>query len=250
MACGPDVDTLFTRWRRDGDPAAREALFVRFTPLARRLAARYMTSAEPIDDLAQVAAVGLLLAIDRFEPDRGSAFASFAIPTITGELRRHFRTVAWCAHVPRTAQELALRVQAATQELSARGGRAPRVAELAGFLRLSAEEVRIGLAAARAQYSLSLDAPSRPAGGEAPVALGETVGAVDERYALVDVRLSLRQMAPRLPRQQRRALALRLRDELKQSEIATQLGCSQMNVCRLLRRAGATLHDVTGPAAA
>src|SRR5262249_17247347 len=137
------TEALFERLRRTGDPLARDELVTRFMPLARKLASRYANPSEPLEHLVQVAAVGLIGAIDRFDPRREVAFTSFAIPTMLGEIKRHFRNTGWTAHVPRRAQELALRVDKATRAVSTRTGRAPSVTELSQHLELSQEDVLI-----------------------------------------------------------------------------------------------------------
>jgi RNA polymerase sigma-B factor len=236
------------RWHEDGDQDAREELFERFRPLARKLAARYSNPHEPIEDLVQVAAVGLLGAIDRFDPDRGVRFPAFAIPTILGELKRYFRNTGWSVHVPRGAQELALRVDRATRQIEAREGHHPSVMELAQYLELPQEDVLVGLDAGTAHYSVSLDAPlSAGDDEEQPDTLGDSLGDVDESYGLVEATNSLAAALGRLPHLERQALTLRLERDLKQTEIAHELGCSQMQVSRLLRRAAARLRDMTDP---
>src|SRR5438874_8621120 len=136
-----DSEELFTRWQKSRDQRAREELVNRFLPLARNLARRYSGAREPFDDLMQVASLGLVKAIDRFDPERGTAFSSFAVPTILGELKRYFRDLGWAVHVPRGAQEQALKVEEAQQLLTARTGRPPSVPDLAEYLELSIEEV-------------------------------------------------------------------------------------------------------------
>src|SRR5262249_20883813 len=188
----PRTDELFRRLRRTGDQGAREQLVTQFMPLARRLAARYPNPYEPFDDLLQVASIGLLGAIDRFDPSRGAAFPSFAIPTILGELKRYFRATGWTAHVPRRAQELALKVDQAAHQISARTGRSPTVAELATYLELSTEEILIGLDAGQAHYSVSLDAPASPPDGSGePEPLVSSIGSEDERFSLSETAISL-----------------------------------------------------------
>src|SRR5438132_6544479 len=152
-----DVAELFERWRRDGDPFAREALVRRFMPLARRLARRYERSSEPFEDLLQVASLGLLKALDRFDPKRGHPFSSFAVPTILGEMRRYFRDSAWSVHVPRGAQERALKVRDAQERLANERGRAPTVNQLAEYLELDLEEIIDALQAIQAYEGLPLD---------------------------------------------------------------------------------------------
>ena len=201
-----------------------------------------------MEDLVQVAYVGLLGAIDRFDASRGVRFSSFAIPTILGELKRYFRNTGWSAHVPRGAQEMALRVDRASRRLAADLGRAPRVEQLAEYLEVPVEDVIGALDAANAHYSVSLDAPV--SGGEvdeAPPVLSDGLGHRDEGYGLVDAKLSIAAAVARLPHLERRALALRIDSELKQTEIAEQMGCSQMQVSRLLRRAQRHVRELTDP---
>lgn len=239
--------SLMARWHDHADREAREELFDRFLPLARRLAARYSNPHEPLEDLVQVASVGLLGAIDRFDPDRGVGFPAFAIPTILGELKRYFRNTGWSVHVPRGAQELALRIDRAIRQIEAQSGRQPDVGELAEYLELTHEDVMTGLDAGSAHYSVSLDAPVSLAGEEEPDTLGDSLGDVDERYGLVETTISLSGALRRLPYLERQALTLRLEQDLKQTEIAEELGCSQMQVSRLLRRAAARLRNLTDP---
>jgi RNA polymerase sigma-B factor len=238
---------LILRWRECGEGWARDALVDRFGPMTRRLARRYVTSAEPFEDLVQVASVGLLAAINRFDPDRGIPFPAFAIPTILGELRRYFRDVGWSVHVPRGPQEMALRVDQASRDLAARTGRAPSVSELAQYLEVDTEQVLVGLEAGTAHFATSLDAPISAADGEDKEPLHATVGSVEEGYALVETTASLAAAMTRLPYLERQAMTLRLRSDLKQTEIAAHLGCSQMQVSRLLRRANARLRELTDP---
>lgn len=242
-----DDRELLARCSDHADPDAREELFKRFLPLARKLAARYSNPHEPIEDLVQVASMGLLGAIDRFDPDRGVRFPAFAIPTILGELKRYFRNTGWSAHVPRGAQEMALRVDRAIRQIETRSGRQPSVGELAQFLELPYEDVLVGLDAGTAHYSVSLDASLTIGDEEQPDTLGDSIGDVDESYGLVEASLSLSAALARLPYLERLALTLRLEQDLKQTEIAREIGCSQMQVSRLLRRGAAKLHDLTDP---
>jgi RNA polymerase sigma-B factor len=239
---------LARRWRDDGDRQAREELFVRFLPLARKLAGRYPNAREPREDLVQVASIGLLGAIDRFDPDREIRFSSFAVPTILGELRRHFRDTGWSVHVPRGAQELAQRIDRASAQISTDTGRPPRVAQLAEYLEISVEEVLEGLDAGTAHFASSLDAPATTEDLDGVETVGERLGSEDDRYALIDARLSLAEGLTRLPFLERRALSLRIDSDMKQTDIAAELGCSQMQVSRLLRRAAARLREFTDPA--
>jgi RNA polymerase sigma-B factor len=229
--------------RRDQDPAAREELIRRNLPLARALAARYLNPNEPFDDLLQVASLGLVKAVDRFDPAFERPFSAFATPTILGELRRHFRDSGWSVHVPRGAQELALRVQRAAGELTDRHGRSPLVHELAVYLELSVEEVLNGLDTAHAHYTQSLDAPAGPTDEPEADTLLDQTGLEDPGYSLVDTSTSLAEGIRRLPDNQRDALVLRLDRDLTQSQIADRMGCSQMQVSRLLGRAARTLKQ-------
>jgi RNA polymerase sigma-B factor len=230
-------------WRvRHENPAARDELLRRYLPLARRLAARYHNPHEPFEDLLQVANLGLLNAVDRFDPDRGVPFGAYATPTILGELKRHFRNTGWAAHVPRAAQELAQRVQRAVSDFTDQRGRSPEIAELARFLQIGVEEVLEGLESAQAHYSDSLDAPISDTAPE-PTTLGETLGTLDDGYALFETASSLSGGIQQLPHLERAALVLRMNGDLKQTEIAAAMGCSQMQISRLLRRAVERLHE-------
>ena len=244
-----DIQTnvLVERWHEDRDANARDELFERYLPLARKLAARYSNPHEPLEDLVQVASVGLLGAIDRFDPARGVHFPAFAIPTILGELKRYFRNTGWSAHVPRGAQEMALRVERAIRQMTATTGRQPRVEEVAEYLEVSPDDVLTGLDAGTAHYAVSLDDPLSSAEDEEPDTLGDSLGDVDESYSLVEAKMSLTDAIGRLPHLERKALALRLEHDLKQTEIAQALGCSQMQVSRLLRRAASRLREMTDP---
>jgi RNA polymerase sigma-B factor len=244
---------LFERWQRDNDLRARECLVERYLPLARKLAARYRGLAgEPFDDLLQVASLGLLKALDRFDPDRGTAFSSFAVPTILGELKRHFRDKGWSAHVPRGAQELALKVQKAEQAVSLRLGRSPTADELAQYMEVSVEQVIDGLEAAAAHHAASLDEPHDEPDRE-PRPLSEVLGEDDARFEQIDASLTIRSAARRLSEREQRVLQLRFHGELTQSEIAKRIGVSQMQVSRILRiaiermREHALAGDRAGP---
>lgn len=242
-----DAHVLFERWRRDRDREARDELIARYLPLARKLARRYVQSSEPYDDLVQVASLGLVKAVERFDPARGFAFTSFAVPTIVGELKRYFRDTGWSLHVDRGAQELARKIGEAQQAISARTGRPPRVDELAQYLELSEEEVLDGLQVAEAYGTVSLDAPlpgeDDPAGSRL-----EAIGDEDERLGLVDVQTTIFAAAKHLPQREREILYLRFGLDLTQSEIAERVGVSQMQVSRLLRRSLQRLRQLAGDA--
>ncbi len=230
-------EQLAALWRDRSQPAARAALVERFMPLARSLARRYERSSEPLGDLVQVASLGLLKAIDRFDPERGNAFVSFAVPTILGELRRYFRDCCWDVHVPRGAQERTLKLEEAERRLTSDLGRPPSVAQLAQYLELDGEQVLDAMAAGHAYDALSLDAPRTSPSGEKATTYGEQLGALDERYELIDEAVTIAGALEHVTPRERLVLQLRFAEDLTQSEIAERIGVSQMQVSRLLRRA-------------
>jgi RNA polymerase sigma-B factor len=238
------IGALFERWQRDNDPRARECLVECYLPLARKLAARYRGRAgEPFDDLLQVASLGLLHAIDRFDPDRGTAFSTFAVPTILGELKRYFRDAGWSVHVPRGAQELALKVQGAEQAIGARLGRSPTADELALYMEVSVEQVLDGLEAAAAHHATSLEEPHNELDRESQ-SLADSFGEDDPRFEQIDAILTVASAARELSERDQRVLELRFYGELTQREIAKRIGVSQMQVSRILRRALAHLREL------
>lgn len=244
---GMDTEVLAARWRNEHDEHARDILVERFMPMARRLARRYHSPHEPLDDLLQVACLGLVAAINRYDPGRGTSFPSYAIPTILGELKRHFRNTGWAVHVPRGAQEMALRVDRASRGISERWGRDPTVAEIAEYLEVSPEAVLDGLEAGTGHYAASLDAPISNAEPDDPACLSDTIGRTDDGYGFVEAMASFDKAVRRLPYLERRALKLRLSRAMKQTDIARELGCSQMQISRLLRRAGRQMADAIQP---
>lgn len=235
---------LFERWRVHRDREARDELISRFLPLARKLARRYAQSSEPYEDLVQVASLGLVKAVERFDPARGFAFSSFAVPTIVGELKRYFRDTAWAVHVDRGGQERSRRITDAQQRLSSRSGRIPTVAELAQYLELSQEEILDGLQTAEAYGAISLDAPIASDDDEESTRL-ESIGAEDHRLLRVDDQATLFAASRALPTHEREILYLRFGEDLTQSEIAERVGVSQMQVSRLLRRSLQRLRELT-----
>ena len=235
---------LFRRWRRFRDRRARDELIERFLPLARKLARRYVPSSEPYDDLVQVASLGLVKAVERFDPDRGFAFTSFAVPTVVGELKRYFRDTGWALHVDRGAQERARKVIDAQHEIRGRTGHMPSINELSQYLELSDEEVLDGLQTAEAYGAISLDAPVGSDEDGTPSRL-EAIGDEDERLERVHRQATIFAAAKCLPERERRILFLRFGEDLTQSEIAEQVGVSQMQVSRLLRRSLQRLRDLT-----
>jgi RNA polymerase sigma-B factor len=235
---------LFARWRRSADRAARDELVARYLPLARKLAGRYANSSESFDDLVQVASLGLVKAVERFDPDRGFAFTSFAVPTIVGELKRYFRDSGWAVHVNRGAQELAHKVTDAQRKISAQTGRSPTIGDLAQYLEVSDEDVLEGLQAAEAYDAVSLDAPASD-DADGPASRIEALGGADRRLDIVDAQATITAAARHLPRREREILLLRFGADLTQSEIAERIGISQMQVSRLLRNALAQLRELT-----
>jgi RNA polymerase sigma-B factor len=233
---GTPTESLFRRWQHEGDPAAREALALRYLPLARQLAHRYARSSVSREELMQVASLALVKAIARFDPDHGSPFEAFALPTILGELRRYFRDATWSVHVTRAAQERALAIDDASARLINRLGRSPTVQDIASYLELSEEEVLDGLLAAQAYTTTSLDAPRQTGSDEDGAApLADEIGAEDERYELVEAKAAVAAAVGGLSEEEREILRLRFAEELSQTEIAARLGVSQMQVSRLLR---------------
>src|SRR5438445_6573969 len=235
---------LFIRWQRHGAVAAREALVQRFMPLARSLARRYGRSSEPFEDLLQVASLGLLKALDRYDADRGHPFPSFAVPTILGEMRRYFRDSGWSVHVPRGAQERALRVRDAQERMANERGRAPTVNQLAEYLELDIEDIIDALQAIQAYEALSLDAP-RPGADDDVMAYGDAMGKEDERFELVELDATITAVLERIPPRERLILRMRFVDDLTQTEIAARVGISQMQVSRLPRRSLDQLRALT-----
>jgi RNA polymerase sigma-B factor len=234
---------LLVRYHRHGDQSAREALVERLLPLARRMARRYRRSDEPLDDLVQVATLGLIKAIDRFDPERETAFSSYAVPTMLGELKRYFRDNGWAVHVPRGMQERVMRVDNAVKELSRRKGRSPSAAEVAGALGLSTEQVLEAMEAAGAYDAVSLEAYRFGDAGDGET-YAESIGVEDGRYELVEYGATIAPTLAALPARDRIVLHLRFVEDLTQAEIAERVGVSQMHVSRLIRRALERLRTV------
>ncbi len=245
----PDAEVVFARYRRSRDPADRDALVRRYLPLAGALAARYRHTSEPFDDLRQVASLGLLKAIDRYDPARGTAFSSFAVPTILGELRRYFRDTTWIVRVPRDLQELAGRLDGASAELERELGRGPTADELAERLGVTAERVLEAREAAGAHWATSLDAPRTSEDGG--VALADLFGADDEALGAVEDSVTIELLAgDTLDDREREILRLRFQEDLRQTDIGERLGISQMHVSRLIRRSLDRLQESAGSALA
>jgi RNA polymerase sigma-B factor len=219
----------------------REILVEEHLPLVRHFARRFSNRGEPFDDLLQVGTLGLIAAIDRFDPTRGVEFLSFAVPTITGEIKRHFRDQGWSVRVPRRLQELHLSLNAAVGELAQKNGRAPTPSELAEHLRIPRAEVLEGLAVANAYRSSSLD--ERLSGEDDSPTLAATLGEEDAALEGVEYRESLQPLLATIPARERRILILRFFGNMTQSQIAADIGISQMHVSRLLSQTLAKLRE-------
>ena len=238
----PDRDhvrELFRQFRETGDPEVRQELIEAHLGLVEYLARRFAGRGEPLEDLVQVATIGLIKAVDRFDPDREVEFSTYATPTIAGELKRHFRDKGWAVRVPRRLQELNLQLGEIIGHLSQKLGRSPTVAEMAEAAGTTEEEVLEGLDSAHAYTLTSLDAPT----GEEDLALREQIGSEDETLELLEYRTSLMPLLDQLPPRERTMLYLRFFKGMTQSEIADRLGISQMHVSRLLARTLAQLRE-------
>ncbi len=232
---------LFVRYHRDGDSRARDQLVERFLPLARQLARRYQRAGEPLDDLLQVASLGLIKAIDRFDPDREIAFSSYAVPTILGEIKRYFRDRTWAVRVPRDLQELTLKVDRAVAKLSDDLRRQPSVGEIATAVGADEEEVLEALQAGGAYRAVSFDAPR--AGGDEDVAtLGDSVGVAEHGFDRAEERATLEQLMSTVTPREREVLRMRFEQDMTQAEIGAVIGVSQMQVSRVIRQAIARLR--------
>jgi RNA polymerase sigma-B factor len=251
---------LFDRYLDEQDPTGRNAIVERFLPLARQLAARYQRPEEPFDDVFQVACVGLVKAVDRFDVERGVAFSSYAVPTITGEIKRHFRDRAWSVRVPRDLQDLALRVERVIGDLTRDLGRQPSVDEVASVTDTEPEDVLEAMQASSAYRATSLDMPRAGGEDEPGATLGDTVGVVEDGYGRAEQRAMLDDLMSSLTAREREVVWLRFEHDLTQAAIGERIGVSQMQVSRVLRqaiaklrvlaRAEATADDDDTPAAA
>jgi RNA polymerase sigma-B factor len=231
------------RYHRQGELSARDELVERFLPLARQLARRYQRGNEPLDDLIQVASIGLVKAVDRYDPARGTAFSSYAVPTILGELKRYFRDAGWAVHVPRGMQERVIGVNNAISKLSRELGRSPTAHEIAEEVHEDVETVLEAMEAAIAYDAVSLDTP-RTSDEENGDTYADTVGALDERFELIEYTSAIGPTLRALPDRDRLVLKLRFEHDLTQLEIAERIGVSQMHVSRLIRRALKRLRTV------
>jgi len=234
---------LFVRCHRDGDAQARDLLVARFLPLARQLARRYQRAGEPLDDLLQVASLGLVKAIDRFDPEREIAFSSYAVPTILGEIKRYFRDRTWAVRVPRDLQELTLRVDRAVGELSDGLRRSPSVKEIAAAVGTDEEQVLEALQAAGAYRAVSFDAPRAGGGGNDDVAtIADSVGIDEDGFDRAEERATLQSLMSTVTPREREVLRMRFEQDMTQAEIGAVIGVSQMQVSRIIRQAIARLR--------
>ena len=236
-----DDSSLLHRYQTAQDLAARDELVRKYLPLIRSLAKRYSYTTEPLDDLCQVGAIALCKAIDRYKPGCGASFKAYAVPTIVGELRRHFRDTGWAVHIPRSLQERARTVGVALNDLTAKLARSPTIAEIAECTGLSREDVIEGLEVRMAYDTTPLDAPSQ---GDDDTQLNSRLGAEDQALERVEYSEMLERAMRSLPERERVLLRMRFAEDLSQSEIAKRVGVSQMHVSRLLRRAVAQMQAV------
>jgi RNA polymerase sigma-B factor len=236
---------LFARYLDKRDPVDREMLIERFLPLARQLARRYQRPEEPFDDLYQVACLGLVKAIDRFDLEREVAFSSYAVPTILGEIKRYFRDRTWSVRVPRDLQELALKVDRAVSNLSLDLHRQPTVAEIAERVGVEEEDVLEALEASGAYRATSLEAP-RATEDESGETLGDSLGTDEHGFALAEDRATIARLMRSLSPREREVLRLRFEEDLTQGEIGELIGVSQMQVSRIIRQALGRLRSFAG----
>ena len=241
-ARGEEDRRLLVRYHTGGDPLAREQLVERFLPLARQLARRYQRGGEQLDDLIQVASLGLLKAIDRFDPARETAFSSFAVPTILGELKRHFRDKGWSVRVPRDLQEMAVRVDRIADEMSRELGRAPTPGEIAQRIGATLEQVLEAREASAAYRAVSLDRP-RAENEDEGDPYADAFGIEDPGFGLAEDSATVERLMQVLSEREREVLRLRFEEDLTQSEIGQRVGVSQMHVSRLIRQSISRLRD-------
>jgi RNA polymerase sigma-B factor len=231
-------DRDLMRRTRDGDRSARAALIERYLPLARCLAIRHRHIPAPVDDLIQVASLALVKAVDRWEPERGLMFSTYAVPTIVGELRRYHRDHTWAVRPPRHLLELAFAIERAREPLRAAIGRDPLVSDFALHLGQPASTIADALRAAERRWASSLDSPVADGEGER---VGESIGGADAGYEAVEADVAFDALTAILDGRAREVLRLRFQDDLRQSDIADRVGCSQIYVSRIIHRALAEL---------
>lgn len=236
---------MLRRYARSRDPQLREQLVHRYMPLARYAAAQYRHGPESFEDLVQVASLGLLKAIERYDPVRGAAFSSYALPTMSGELRRHFRDRSWAVRPPRDLQESALAVERATEALSRELGQAPTIDDLARRTGLDAEAILEAREALSARLSTSLSAPVHGSEGD-ELDLGSRLGTEDDGFRAAEQRATLGVLTKALTPREREIVRLRFEEDLTQAEIGEAVGLSQMHVSRVLRQAIEKLRAAAG----
>jgi RNA polymerase sigma-B factor len=239
--------TLFERYRDPRGHVDRNAVVERFLPLARQIAARYQRPEEPFDDLFQVACFALVKAVDRFDPARGIAFSSYAVPTITGEIKRHFRDRTWALRVPRDLQDLSLRVDRVVGDLARQEGHQPSVDDVAQTLGIEPEDVLEAMQASNAYRTTSLAAPSPGADDEAAMTLGDRIGCVEDGFHRAEQRALLSELMRSLTLRERNVIRMRFEQDLTQAEIGERIGVSQMQVSRILRQALSRLRTMAEP---
>jgi RNA polymerase sigma-B factor len=234
-----NVHALLVAFHKEGDERARDQALVELMPLVRALAMRYAGRGEPLEDLVQVGSIGLIKAVDRFDVERGVDFTSYAVPTIVGEIRRHFRDKAWAMHVPRRLKELSLRLSRVLDQLTTELGRSPTIAELAHAVGVEEEEAIDALDSMNAYSTRSLQAPFDDGSDDS---LSEKLGEEETGYAEIEDGALVEAGLDALDERERRIVELRFFHEMTQSQIASEIGISQMHVSRLLRRALATMR--------
>ena len=234
---------LLRRYHEEGDTSAREELVQRHLPLVRSLARRYAGRGEPLDDIEQVGAIGLIKAIDRFELDREVSLATYATPNVVGEIKRHFRDKGWAIRVPRALQELNAKMSATIDRLTSKLGRSPSIAEIAESLEATPEEVLEAIEVGSAYTTLSL---SGGPGGDDEADPLEAIGEEDEEFERTEDRAALAPALAHLPQRERDILRMRFEDGLPQTHIAERVGLSQMHVSRLIRKSLAAIRDELG----
>jgi RNA polymerase sigma-B factor len=231
---------LLRRYHVEGDRSAREQLVQRHLPLVRALARRYAGRGESLDDIEQVGAIGLIKAIDRYELDREVALTTYATPNVVGEIKRHFRDKGWAIRIPRGLQELNARMSSTIERLTAELGRSPTIAEIAQKLDTTPEQVLEALEAGSAYAPVSL---STGPSGDAELDPMETIGTEDSNFERTEQRASLEPALEMLPSREREILRMRFEDGLTQTQIAEQIGVSQMHVSRLIRKSLARMRQ-------
>lgn len=241
---GPgSAESLIRRYKSTGDPHAHERAVAELMPLVYSLCRRYERGSVEWDDLVQVGSLGLVKAIERFDPDRGIAISSFAVPTILGEIKRYFRDRTWAVRPPRDLQERTLRVSAAVAKLTATRGRSPAPAVVAEHLGLSEEDVVEALVANQSYDAKSLDAPAAGGGEDQDATLGDRLGGTDEDLARAEARATVGPLLAVLSARDREILRMRFQEDWTQERIAQHVGISQMQVSRVIRRSVDTLRE-------